>query len=58
MPRFTIEVDLNDGKRNAPPVVVEGDTLDDVLEEVLIHGRPDHTEFFGVGHTITVKRTA
>jgi hypothetical protein len=56
MARFKIDVKINDGKSEAPPVEVECEDGDDLCDAIATFGTTDGFGFFGVGSTITVTR--
>lgn len=58
--KYKIEVDLNDGKRNAPPFEMEVKHPSELADYETVVGElcNDYDEPFGVGTTLTITRVA
>jgi hypothetical protein len=56
--KYQIETDLNDGKNNAPPLVVDVNNIGDgdFYEHIIGELCNDYDEPFGVGMTLTITR--
>ena len=60
MMQYKIAVDLNDGKRNAPPFTVDVAHPSELANHETVMGElcNDYDEPFGVGTTLTITRVA
>lgn len=54
--RFEIDVRINDGRSEAPPMEVEVENVDGLVQALMEEFVSDHGEAYGPGSTITITR--